>query len=137
MATVKKKSKLNLQACINWMWTEHQGMSALMASYKEKAAEDMHKFLTWGSNACDHAAYHKWLGLYIDMAKALQENKKVPESEKLERFLKHLTENVLNESSRAVTSSGIMNNVMENFDRAAKARIVNSIREAVKYNGFF
>lgn len=129
--TTKKKTAINLQALINWMWTEFHGVSTQVAEDKKAAEKDMHRFLTWASNACDHASYHKYLGIYLDVAQTMQKRKKTAEE-----FLNYITTNMLGESGRAVTSSGIMNNVMENFDRAAKVRIINEMRQAMKYNTF-
>ncbi len=126
-----KKSKMNLQGFINWMWTELQAVNKQVEADQQKAAEDLHWFLTWGSNACEHAARQKYLGIYLASAKEWLESKKTAE-----QFLEYISNNLLQESAVVVKSSGIMNNVMETFDRSTKASIVNELRCALKYNSF-
>lgn len=130
-AIAKKKTKVTLQAFINWMWTEFQGTVAQMTEDKKLADKDMHKFLTWGDNACSHAAYHKWLGIYLDAAKQWNDKKKTAEE-----FLQHLSINLLQEAAIVPSSSGSMHRLMETCDRAARARIVNELQQALKFNTF-
>lgn len=129
-ALKKTKSKINLQALINWMWTELQGVNKQVEDDLAKAAHDMHKFLTWGDNACDHAAKQKWLPIYIEVGKTMLKNNKTPED-----FIDYISTNLLNESASSSVGAG-MHGRMETADRSAKARIISEMKSALKYNTF-
>lgn len=131
MKTVtKKKSKINLQALVNWLYTELLAVNKQVEDDLAKAAKDMHRFLTWGDNACEHAAKQKWLAIYLEIAKTCLKNNKTPED-----FLDYISDNLLNENTIAINSGG-MHGKMETCDRSTKARIIYEMRQALKYNTF-
>lgn len=131
MKTAAKKSKVNLQAFINFMFIELKGTEEQIAADKKKAESSLYNFLTWATPAYEHAAYHHWLAIYIDVAKQFLQAKKT-----LEDFREHITNNHLQQSATLITSSGICNNLMEAADRAAKARIINYLNHGIRFNGF-
>ena len=125
-----KTSKINLQACINWMWTELKVVNSQVADDHKDAKKDFHHFLTWGDAACGRVAYQKWLNIYIGEAKRALVTSTVEEIVNLWASL------LLRERCYSVKSSGIMGNVMENYDITARAKIISEIQAAIQHGTF-
>ncbi len=127
MKTTKKKST-SIQNLITWMMAELAGVTKQVEADQVKAAENFHKFLQWSQGAFEHASYQRMLKIYMDSALTALKNKKTAEF-----FVGYISDNLLNESQIFSSSSLQTHNLMDAIDRASKAKIINHLKQALKY----